>query len=353
MKKLLLSALLLCGAYFSNAQCTIPGYTATGIYDDYSGVTEPGSVSGAGLYFFAGTGTNPGGGQPNCTAFSASADRTTNPGKLSVALNGPYNCYVPFGISFGMGAPGGKKWTIDLTNDKTFTVDATNVSSDTSTIIFRIAIQDSLGNSIDTYATALTLGGGNCDNAYLYTIATPPMAPGATMTLSGTFAGGYQANYGPAGARNPANGTTGTSCALENDIDFAHISTITFTVTNSKQDTPANGYAPFPIGNGTNPLVLIDNLRVGACAALTGINSAAIANNNMTIKPNPASSEVEVSYSGTAGNVTFNVSDVTGKVVKTVVGNGTFSVSDLSKGMYFVTTISDNAPVSVSKLVVE
>jgi len=100
----------------------------------------------------------------------------------------------------------------------------------------------------------------------------------------------------------------------------------------------------------------VNSMKIGSSNVVTGIFSPSLINSNMTITPNPASSEVVVSYSGTSGNLTFNVTDVAGKVVKTVAGNGTsanINVSDLSKGMYFVTTISDNTPVSVSKLVVE
>lgn len=320
--------MFLCGAYFANAQCAV-GYAPTGIFDDYSSTTESG-----GLYFWAGTGT-PG--------FTLTASRTNTPGKLAIIGNNPYGSYTPVGLSFGKTTSGAQK-TINLTTDKTFSVDLTNPSSDTSSITFVLAISDSTSTTpaprmIDTYAAAGTDLGGFA-NAYKYHIATT-LAPGQTKTFSGTYAGGYFANY--------------TTSTLDQNINFTIVSQVSMTIINAKQNA-ADSYKPYEIGNGANPVILIDNLKIGACGTITSIAAPAVSNANMTIVPNPASSEVVVSYNGTSGNVTFNVSDVTGKVVKTIAGNGTqatINVSDLNKGMYFVTTISNNAPVSVSKLVVE
>jgi len=130
-------------------------------------------------------------------------------------------------------------------------------------------------------------------------------------------------------------------------VDSAHITQINFLPVGA-------GLGAAPWNKKFKGDFVIDDIAVGG-VAVTGILSSSVSN-NMSITPNPASSEAVVSYNASASNVTFNVTDVTGKVVKSVAGNGTsanINVSDLSKGMYFVTTISNNTPVSVSKLVVE
>jgi len=328
MKKLLLSAVFACSALFANAQC-VSGYSPNGIYDDYSSTTENGSI-----YFWSGTGP---------AGYTLTGSRTNTPGQLAIVGNQPYGSYTPVGLSFGTTGTGAQK-TIDISSNKTFSVDLTNPSSDTSSIVFVLAIADSNNavtgtNMIDTYAAAGSDLGG-FSNAYMYHIATT-LTPGQTKTFTGTYAGGYFANYG--------------TSTLDQNLDFTIISQVVMTVINSKQNA-ADQYKSYEIGNGSNPVVLIDNLRIGTCGTATSLTPA-VSNTNMSITPNPANSEVVVSYSGSANNnVIFNVTDVTGKVVKSVAGNGSsanINVSDLSKGMYFVTTLSNNSPVSVSKLVVE
>jgi hypothetical protein len=320
MKKILLSSMFVCVAYFANAQTCSVGYSPTGIYDDYSSTTENG-----GLYF----GAVPGSGY---------VSRTTNPGKAAIFSTQAYGSFQVLPLTFGFTGTAAKN-TIDLTNDQTYTVDITNPGSDTSTFTFKMSIVDSLGNIIDTKAWAVA--DGNFGNAYKYGTSIT-LSPGETMTLSGTFAGGAYSNY--------------STNSYDQSLDFTIVSQINFYYSNASQNA-SDGYKQYGLGNGSNPLVIIDNLRVGTCVGdATGLFSPSVANSNMTIIPNPASGDVKVSYNDPSMDLTFSVSDITGKVVKSVKGNSSFaniSVSDLAKGMYFVTTISNNAPVSVSKLVVE
>jgi hypothetical protein len=295
------------------------GYTPTGIFDNYSSTTENGS-----LYF----GTVPG---------SGSVSRTSNPGKAEIFSTQAYGSYDVLSLSFGQTATGAQR-TINLLSDQTYTVDITNPSSDTSEISFQMSIVDSLGYIINTKYAAIA--DGNFNNAWMYgtSIKVPP---GETKTLAGTYAGGCYTNY--------SNNT------LEQYLDLTIVSQIWLYYSNSKLNA-SDGYRQYGLGNGSNPLLIIDNLRVGTCTATTGLFSPSVNNSNMTITPNPASSQVKVSYNDASRDLTFSVSDITGKVVKSVKGNGfsaNISVSDLAKGMYFVTTISNNTPVSVSKLVVE
>jgi hypothetical protein len=311
------------GACSVITQSCVVGYTPTGIYDDYSSTTQNGS-----LYF----GSVPGTGND-------SVSRTTNPGKAAIFSTQAYGSYDLLTLSFGNTGTGARN-TIDLTSDQTYTVDITNPSSDTSTISFQISIVDSLGNIINTKAAALSDPNG-FSNAWKYGTSIQ-IAPGETQTLSGTFAGGVYSNY--------------NTSSYDQNLDFTIVSQVWFYYANVDQEA-SDGYKPYGLDNGTDPLVIIDNLRVGACTQLvTGLFSPSVVKSNMTITPNPASSQVEVSYNDASKALIFSVTDITGKVVKSVAGNGStanISVSDLAKGMYFVTTISDNTPVSVSKLVVE
>jgi len=345
MKKLLLSAMFACGAFFAGAQtCTTSGISSTGVYDDFSSATAPTSGT-MGLYEYAGSGAG----------FNATLNRNATSGMFEVTMTQPKGSYVPVGFSFGTAASGARN-VIDLSGNKTFSVTFKNTqtSATDSSMIFRFVIVDSLGRQIDTYAAAGAAapagGAGNCDNAWQYGIATAGTAPNTAVTLSGTFAGGYWADYTKAAPQCAS--TSGANCFLNCTFDFTIVTNISITVVNPNQDVNA-GYAPYALNGKT---WAIDKLRLGACPSTTGLTSPAVSNAAMTITPNPATSEVLVSYSGSSSNVTFNVTDVTGKVVKSVAGNGStanINVSDLSKGMYFVTTVSNNAPVSVSKLVVE
>jgi len=208
--------------------------------------------------------------------------------------------------------------TVNMASNRTVSVKLTNPSTEDMT--FNIQVQDNTGSYTDDGSSVTVPAGTNTLTTFTLTIA----------------AGKFHNLYGP---------TTPTN--VRGSVDSANITQINF--------------QPVGAGLGASPWnkkykgdFAMDDLMVGG-VTITGLFSPSVSN-NMSITPNPATSEALVSYNAAVSNVIFNVSDVTGKVVKTVSGNGTsatINVSDLSKGMYFVTTISDNAPVSVSKLVVE
>ncbi len=346
MKKTLLSFCLSAGVIAGAfAQVCAPGYHTTGIADDYNQTAQYGTTA-AGVYFFDGVGTV---GPPNCTAHSVAADRNvTNVGKNSLTMNLPYGCYVPFGYSFGKTATGAQV-TVDLTTDKTFSIDVKNLAADTSSLTFRISIADSLGHLIDTYAAAgpSGAGGGNCNNAYNYTISTLPLAPGASATLSGTFAGGYTADYSK--TLTQAAGTSGTNCYLNNQCNFALVSKILFMITNSKQNT-ADNYNPYAAGNAGTAILTMDNLKVGACVTAT---TTAIDNSLISVYPNPAKEQITIDLSSLNNPADASVKIMNSNGMLVYEGNATtINTSSFNKGIYLV-QVSEGNKVSNKKVVIE
>jgi hypothetical protein len=356
MKKVLLSLIAVAGFFANSYSQCISGYHSTGVYDDFSSTTEVGDANG-GLYFFSGSGTG------GCASFSATQSRTANPGKLSVAMVGPYGCYVPFGYSFGKNA-NNKTNTIDLSGNKTFSVDFTNLVTDTSKLVFRFAIMDSLGNILDTYAAVGTAGAmpaagsKNCDNAWAFPITTPGTMPGAaTYNFTGTFAGAYQADYSKSGS--PAAGTTGAGCYLKNALDFTIVSQILFTVTSGYQNA-ADNYNPYAIGLGSAiPIFTLDNLKLGICPT-TGTNAAQANVSSAKLFPNPTSdmARVELNLFNPA-SVKVTLSDLMGKEVMTIAEGTTsalakdFSVANLNKGVYTVNYFINGAAAKSELLMVK
>ncbi len=360
MKKIILS-LITVASFIASAYsqtCTNFGYSSTGIADDFSSTTELGTANG-GLYFSATPGVDQFG--IYCSQFTATQSRTANPGKLSIAMTNPYGCYVPIVYSFGKNA-NNKTNTIDLTGNKTFTIDFTNLAVDTSTVVLALAIQDSLGRIINTYASAFTTGGGDCNNAYLYGItsrlvALNGVAPGSSITLSGTFAGGYQADYTKTGT--PASGTTGTNCYLKNDMDFSIVSQIMISVNNYKQYS-ADQYRPATIGMGATNIFTFDNLRVGNCPIVASANAAQANISSAKLYPNPTSDNAKIELElKSASTVKVTLSDVMGKEVM-VISEGTtssltkeFSVANLNKGIYTVNYFINGASAKSELLMVK
>lgn len=334
MKKLLLPVFLLFAVTYAQAQCVV-GKHATYVYDDFSSGTEPTGPGDGGLYFWGGS------------AASSNVRDAAN-GELDLIVSQPYGTWNPFGISFGdvNGDGTGAPYTIDLSSNATFSVSVRNDHA-TTTVNFRMVIQDVNDNNIDTDPKYAADGGG-FSNAWKYPIDIP-VAPGQTVTmtlnsvnasgtaLSGTYVGGAESNW-----------TTG---AFETDADLTKIKGILFYVTNNSLDA-ANSYAHY----GFSDLSLsITDLRIGACPL--SIFPKTISNAGMKIAPNPASEVVNISYAAEAGsNVKVNVTDVMGNVVKTVEGSSSsadINVADLNKGVYFVTVLADGTPVTAQKLVVE
>lgn len=115
--------------------------------------------------------------------------------------------------------------------------------------------------------------------------------------------------------------------------------------------------------SGTTPVnnsyLYVDDLAF-AGSVPSGIASVNNGLNEVKLYPNPAEGEFTVAFrTNTAGNVTIQVSDITGKIIasatpNTVTGNNTYSfnTTTLSKGLYLVTLTSD-AGKYTEKLVIE
>ncbi|MFN3405660.1 MAG: T9SS type A sorting domain-containing protein [Cytophagaceae bacterium] len=149
--------------------------------------------------------------------------RNTVNKRLDVVATQAYGAFQPFGIAFGTENPDGSGalHTVNLSANKNFSVKVKNNHS-SITIKFRMAIQDANGKIIDTYASA---GSTTFANAWQHVIEMS-VAPGETKTLSGTYEGGYYADY--------------NAGALVQGFDFTKVATVLFTVINSAQNASDN-----------------------------------------------------------------------------------------------------------------
>jgi hypothetical protein len=327
MKKLLLSAMLLCGAYFTNAQAVV---TTTSYSDNFDDNTLQATATD-GWY----------GGGPYAVSESG--------GKLQITATNADQYFIGFGAYYKIPAK------INVTSNKKLMVDISNPSS-TQTLKVRMdlklkdpgftgtncpaALADSISANFNVTTTATNVVG----TTPTFSNNTVTLAPSSSATVTFDYSSAQYEYDSPCDA---------TWTPLYYTIaDFTDLTGLYIVVNPGAGESWCTG----PECTAYTGTITFDNLKIGSTAVVTGILAPSIANSNMTITPNPASSEVLVSYSTSSDNLTFNVTDVTGKVVRSIAGNGSsanINVTDLAKGMYFVTTISNNAPVSVSKLVVE
>lgn len=339
MKKTLLSLMCVGAAAFSFAQttpgtCTNVGLDANGVYDDFSS-KQPiyHQSTGEGFFDF--------GNDSLGSVITTMRDSAT--GMLDVKVSQPYAStpgtgYQPFGFSFGKDTSmtPAKPFTVDLSNDATFSFDITNNSDSTLTVQF--AVQDVNGNLINTDSTAK---GTTFGNAYKYALGTvmsggSPLSPGETRTISGSLAKGYYSNY--------------STSQYDSTFDYTQVQTILVTVVNGHQNA-ADGYKPFALDTAK---VSIDNFKLGSCPTVLSVFKPIISTAQVNVFPNPSSSNVTVSY--TAGsNAVVKIANLSGVTMKTVEANGanaTFDVSDLTPGMYIVTVEVNGSAVSTEKLFV-
>ena len=110
-------------------------------------------------------------------------------------------------------------------------------------------------------------------------------------------------------------------------------------------------------GNGTvgNP-VYVPTLMTGLCATLS--TDEFEQENVFTMYPNPAKDVVNLAYNLTDANATFEVFDLTGRLIQnvalnSVTGSSELNVSAYPAGVYLVLIKQGAAVVSSSKLVVE
>ncbi len=312
MKKTLTNLLFLLTGLNLSAQC-ISSYNSTGFYDDFTSVTDKDS-----LYFWD-EATLTGDANPNFQAV-----KVRSGGVINYTVSQGKGEYVPFGVSFGDN--NGTPITIDLSGDKTFSVKFTNNSD--STIIIRMTIQDINGNELDTYSDAVT--DGQFSNAWKYTIATGSLAPNASTTFSGTYAGAVKANY--------------TNSTFVSTFDFTKVKGVYITVLNNNKDA-ADGYKPLKLSSVD---IAMDAIKVGACVS-AGSNSVVEEQHlSFSLFPNPVSEgELNVSVNADqASSSLLRVFDMQGRLLKEqncTVMNGAFTldVSMLESGLYSLSLISN------------
>lgn len=91
------------------------------------------------------------------------------------------------------------------------------------------------------------------------------------------------------------------------------------------QRTGITSLSPFTVADSTSALA---------------IPRVASANANITIYPNPASETVTINMPGSADNYTYELLDVTGKVILSQDGNNSFRISDLNNGYYYIKAVN-------------
>jgi hypothetical protein len=229
----------------------IPRLTANGLYENFTRTTSSNSDK-SGIYFF-GKNYNT---QPNPN-FSAYLTRDTVKQMLNVSVTQAQGEYVPFGTSLGdtKGDGTGKPYYMDLSSNSKFSITVKNTS--TTPIKFKIYIQDSTGQFLDTYyniPSPENAGNGglnyitdpNFSNAYKYQFETPINA-GSSVTYSGDFSNGAFADY------KLGKWVTG--------FNFSKVANIYYIVTN-QNNTGSPIYSPLALSNVP---ISISNLQIGPC----------------------------------------------------------------------------------------
>ena len=337
MRKLVLPLLMLVGYTAANAQVCVPGYSATGIYDNFSSAEAP-SNGVQGLYHWGDTELA---GDEN-PEFVATPVRNAVTGMLDAVITQGKGKYAPYGIGFGDSngeLAGGSSYSIDLTSDKTFRLKVKNNSA--TAVKVRLSLQDTSMNVIDTYAGAVP--------ATIWTSAIETeVAANGIATLQGTFAGAGQAKYG-------IKGDNTDNEFITNLFNFKAVSTILITVFNPLQDE-ADGWKTLPI---TGVSFSVDEIKLGACPTGNAVNALS-SNEVATVFPNPTSDVANVTLNlNQVSAVNISVVDMFGRTVKEVV-NGKFSnvneqvnVSGLAQGVYTVNYVVDGATAKSTLLMVK
>jgi hypothetical protein len=298
MKKVLLSAAVIFGAYFATAQTCTVGLTETTAYDDFSSDTDPGDENG-GLFLF-GEDELAGDDNPN---FKAVLTRNATAGKLDIVLTQAQGEYVPFGVAFG------DDNYLDLSANAKFSFEFTN--SGTADVIVRINIKDANGKLIDSYASVAKNGSTAWyAGVYEHTIEKEVKA-GKTEVFSGDFTGGYFADFG--------------NEMIVGGFDFAKVTNIQFTVVNSA-NTGDPAYAPLAL---TDYPVSIGYYKVG-CGDEVGTKSAVKL--ETAVYPNPATSVVH--FGQTLTNVAVYNSN--GILVETLNSASSINVESFKSGVYLI-----------------
>lgn len=278
---------------------------------------------------------------------------------LNYYISQAEGAFVPVGISFGnkkVDSVGGQPVdtvfnTIDLSGpNKTVTVTVVNQSlAKDSSIYFRISLQDVNDSTLDTYSSVVP------GSEYKYVIQDT-IKYLDTVVFTADFTNAYKTEYKYAFDYYNIQTSCPNNSATTNQVfDWHHIKGVNFTVLNANQD-PNSGTCYYQDSTVLLPISIL-NVQVGECPArVAGVTKPKISLENLTIMPNPANSVATINYDNvSSSNIVVKVSNLTGRVVKTVEGGAastSFSVADLPQGMYIVTIEVDGMPASAERLMV-
>jgi hypothetical protein len=202
---------------------------------------------------------------------------------------------------------------------------------------------------------------------------------GIITTVVGSFAGGYSGDGGQATAAELSLPTTVTFDAAGNlyiadSGNFRVRKVATSGIINTIAGSGTNGFS----GDGgqattawlsNTPEIALDalgNLYIGdgnnfrirkvcfnSCSA-AGIQQLSGSNNQINIYPNPATTILQVSFSGNSENSALVMTDVLGNTVKQTSFNTqhlSLNINDIEAGVYFI-TVTSGTSVSTQKVVV-
>jgi hypothetical protein len=245
-------------------------------------------------------------------------------------------------------------------------------------------VWSSLNNAATINGTGLvrgTFGGGSVPAIIKYTVTNTSGCTGFTTynIVVNPIPGVPSIQYA-AGTPNPQNGPGGTFCLNKAGVPNH------FTVVGSPNSVNSNGAGSWNSSNnnvfsitGGGVITLVapgtatvtytytdanfcSNSRsvtftVAPCSVARGVSAEHIVPNNseFTMYPNPARSTVSLQVEKLVGSGTIVVTDLYGKQVKTQslsMGTNTVDISNLAKGFYLVSTITEQGKTT-KKFVVE
>jgi hypothetical protein len=172
------------------------------------------------------------------------------------------------------------------------------------------------------------------------TIGIVPGTPGITGS------GGYCKNKTFSVVGKPTGGTWSSTGA------FA-ITNLGVVTTDATPGAGSVSYA-YTNSNGCTSSRTIP-ANVVTCSSKGINNQMAVSNEQLVVYPNPAHSSINLNIKTLVGKGSIVVTDLYGKTVKTQalsMGTNTIDIAKLSKGMYFVSTIT-NEGKTTKKLIVE
>ena len=313
-------------------------------YDDYTGTGSPVTQQLVNvLSFHAGV-------TKNDTSFKACFPYVQTPWRgftgcstpIVAPITGPTNVCVGNTITLASATPGGV-WT-SLNNRASINASTgvlTGLNGGGVQASIRYTITNATGcSNVATYAVTVNARPGVPSIAYAAGTTNPQNGAGGggnycknrTFTVVGSPAGGVWSSAN-------ANMTV-TSGGVVNTANTGS-ATLTYTVSN-------NGCS--------NSRSIIGNIVT--CAS-RGVNNATAANEEVaidfTMYPNPAKNRVQIQQDFVTAGGQIIVTDLYGKTVKTQsmsLGNNIIDVTNLSKGIYFVSLVTKQGSKS-QKLIVE